>query len=207
MEQRFETPKGGRHEMRTPTNAWAGFGLSKTSPFAVEAATAGMLPWSGQRENVQFDKASTTGLIDAIPTTERIPLSHFKDIHSLLHHLKLEHYISELFLDFLSHTCCVTVLLIDEFLFIYFIDNFVLKGVDMKIFATLTTDDLMELNITAFGARKRLILAINQLKTEIQPNDDWIQLSEYEDMPSLLKHLKMDRYIGEESFQPLIYTN
>lgn len=70
----------------------------------------------------------------------------------------------------------------------------------MRIFATLTFDDLMELNITAFGARKRLILAINQLKTEIQPNDDWIQLSEYEDIPSLLKHLKMDRYIGEYHF-------
>lgn len=102
MEQRFETPKG-RYEVRTPTNAWAGFGLSKTSPFAVEAATSGMLPWSGQRENVQFDKASTTSLIDAIPATDRIPLSHFKHIHSLLHHLKLEHYISELLFGFLLH--------------------------------------------------------------------------------------------------------
>lgn len=73
----------------------------------------------------------------------------------------------------------------------------------MKIFATLTSDDLMELNITAFGARKRLLLAINQLKKfekEIQPSDDWIQLSEYEDIPSLLRHLKMECYIGEYNF-------
>lgn len=91
--ERFETPKG-RYEVRTPTNAWAGFGLSKTSPFAVESAAAGMSQWS-QRDNIQFDKASTTGLIDVMPSSERIPLSQFKDIHSLLNHLKLEHYTSE----------------------------------------------------------------------------------------------------------------
>lgn len=106
MEQRFETPKG-RYEVRTPTNTWAGFGLSKTSPFALETAASGMLQWSAQRENVQFDKASTTGLIDAMPSTERIPLSQFKDIHSLLNHLKLEHYISELSFSFHSHAECV----------------------------------------------------------------------------------------------------
>lgn len=98
MEQNYDTPK-----VRTPTNAWAGFGLGKTSPFSVESATSGM--W--QRENVQF--ASTTGLIDAIPTTDRIPLSHFKDIHSLLHHLKLEHYISELLFRFLPQARCASL--------------------------------------------------------------------------------------------------
>lgn len=80
-----------REQIRTPTDAWAKLSLSKTSPFALETSTSGVSQWA-QREKLNFDKVATTGLIDSIP--ERIPISHFKDIHSLLSHLKLEHYIS-----------------------------------------------------------------------------------------------------------------
>lgn len=36
----------------------------------------------------------------------------------------------------------------------------------MEMFASLTADNLTEMGITAFGPRKRLMLAIDQLKSE-----------------------------------------
>lgn len=83
-----------REQTRTPTDAWAKLSLSKTSPFTLESSTMGVPQWV-PREELCFDKVATTGLIDSVSWTDRIPLSQFKDIHSLLSHLKLEHYISE----------------------------------------------------------------------------------------------------------------
>lgn len=84
-----------REQVRTPTDAWAKFSLSKTSPFALQSSStsSGLSQWA-QREKLNFDKAATTGFIDSVPWNDRIPLSQFKDMHSLLSHLKLEHYIS-----------------------------------------------------------------------------------------------------------------
>lgn len=83
-----------REQVRTPTDAWVKFSLSKTSPFAIESSSAGVSQWA-HREKLNFDKVATTGLIDSVPWSDRISLSQFKDIHSLLSHLKLEHYISK----------------------------------------------------------------------------------------------------------------
>lgn len=93
-----------REQVRTPTDAWSKFSLSKTSPFALESSTVGVSQWA-QREKLNFDKVSTTSLIDSIPWNDRIPLSQFKDIHSLLSHLKLEHYISKYFFSALFCLC------------------------------------------------------------------------------------------------------
>lgn len=82
-----------RERIRTPTDAWAKLSLSKTSPFALESSTSSESHWA-QREKLNFYKVATTGLIDSAPCADRMPLSQFKDIHSLLSHLKLEHYIS-----------------------------------------------------------------------------------------------------------------
>lgn len=67
----------------------------------------------------------------------------------------------------------------------------------MKIFATLTSEDLLELNINAFGARKLLLLAIKQLKSETRPSDDWIKLSDFKDIHALLEHLNMKDYTSK----------
>lgn len=45
-------------------------------------------------------------------------------------------------------------------IFLFRAGNFVVEKIDMKIFVTLTGEDLRELKINAFGARKRLLLAI-----------------------------------------------
>lgn len=76
----------------------------------------------------------------------------------------------------------------------------------MKMFVTLTGDDLRELKITAFGARKRLLLAINQLKAEnrnflsSEHVCDYIHLSDFKDIPSLFSHLELKHHIGKIFF-------
>lgn len=65
------------------------------------------------------------------------------------------------------------------------------------MFASLTGEDLLELKIKAFGARKKLLLAINQLKAETPPYpSDRVKLSYFQDVPSLLTHLNMNDHIG-----------
>lgn len=94
-------------EVRTPTSAWAGLALSKTSPFALGD---GMSQLSLREKLTPFDKASTTGFIDSMPASmNRIPLSDFKDIHSLLTYLKLEHYISKY-----THRFCFVFRLVNK---------------------------------------------------------------------------------------------
>lgn len=94
--ERFDHFKN-KEEIRTPTSSWAGFALSKSSPFALESNASEMSHWAKAREKLLFDKVSTTSLLDCMPSNDRIALSQFKDIHSLLTHIKLEHYISESF--------------------------------------------------------------------------------------------------------------
>lgn len=94
-----------REQNRTPTDSWTKFSLSKTSPFALESSCSGVSQWAN-REKLNFDKVVTTSLIDSVPWNDRIPLTQFKDIHSLLSHLKLEHYISKsLNIIFCLHLC------------------------------------------------------------------------------------------------------
>lgn len=68
------------------------------------------------------------------------------------------------------------------------------------MFATLNAEDLLELKINAFGARKRLLLAINQLKSESPPSSEWVKLSDFKDIPSLFTELDMGNHIGEHLF-------
>lgn len=45
-------------------------------------------------------------------------------------------------------------------------ENFLQNEIDLKTFLTLTTHDLAELGVKSFIERKRLLMAINQLKSE-----------------------------------------
>lgn len=82
-------------EPRTPTHYWAGLDLSKTSPFALE--TNEMSRWTHREELRPLKLHATTTHLHAIdaPTQDRSDITQFTDIHSLLTHLKLEHYISK----------------------------------------------------------------------------------------------------------------
>lgn len=83
------------------------------------------------------------------------------------------------------------------FIILIFVDNFIVQGIDIKTFTLLTGEDLLELGINTFGARKRLLLAINQLKNENPSINEWHLISECKDIPSLLTQLNLERYIGK----------
>lgn len=94
------TPVAG--ELRTPTPAWLGMGLSRTSPAPLETVDDGgtadpngwrMPPPPGLGS--PYGISATTGLLDATPVNRRMQLSQHKDIHTLLTSVGLEHYISE----------------------------------------------------------------------------------------------------------------
>lgn len=99
-------------EIRTPTSAWAGLNLSKTSPFALEtipdqsvagpsnstASTSGTgmnQRWNRTDTSSPYNMSATTGIMDVLPAQQRALICQHKDIHSLMMHLGLEHYISK----------------------------------------------------------------------------------------------------------------
>ncbi|EDV30647.1 uncharacterized protein Dana_GF14935, isoform C [Drosophila ananassae] len=142
------TPIAG--ELRTPTPAWMGMGLSCTSPAPLETADdggagagagPGMGPGVGNGWRLPaglgspYGLSATTGLLDATPVNRRMHLAQHKDIQTLLTSLGLEHYIK----------------------------IFVLNEIDLEVFTTLTEENMMELGIAAFGARKKLLAAIHTL--------------------------------------------
>ncbi|XP_026843636.1 protein bicaudal C [Drosophila persimilis] len=136
------TPVAG--ELRTPTPAWMGMGLSCTSPAPIETVDDNGAAGGGQGWRMPppppglsspYGLSATTGLLDATPVNRRMQLSQHKDIQTLLTSLGLEHYIK----------------------------IFVLNEIDLEMFTTLTEENLMELGITAFGARKKLLAAIHTL--------------------------------------------
>lgn len=81
-------------EVRTPNSHWSGIGLSKSSPFSLENASRNNNQWD-RGENLPYNLGVTTGVLDVTPTSQRTPFAHFKDIHTLLTHLGLDHYISK----------------------------------------------------------------------------------------------------------------
>ncbi|XP_017013977.2 protein bicaudal C [Drosophila takahashii] len=136
------TPVAG--ELRTPTPAWMGMGLSSTSPAPPAAPLengegnggGGGSSWRlPPGLGSPYGLSATTGLLDATPVNRRMQLAQHKDIQTLLTSLGLEHYIK----------------------------IFVLNEIDLEVFTTLTEDNLMELGIAAFGARKKLLTAIHTL--------------------------------------------
>lgn len=98
----MERPPQG--EVRTPTSQWAGLGLSKTSPFALETASHNVdannirNQWVHNVGNASpySNMGVTTGILESTPAEKRAVLTHQKDIHSLMTHLGLEHYISKI---------------------------------------------------------------------------------------------------------------
>ncbi|XP_017067124.1 protein bicaudal C [Drosophila eugracilis] len=135
------TPVAG--ELRTPTPAWMGMGLSSTSPAPAPLENGDNGGGGGSSNGWRlppglgspYGLSATTGLLDATPVNRRMQLTQHKDIQTLLTSLGLEHYIK----------------------------IFVLNEIDLEVFTTLTEDNLMELGIAAFGARKKLLAAIHTL--------------------------------------------
>ncbi|XP_044252303.1 protein bicaudal C homolog 1-B [Tribolium madens] len=121
---------------RVPTTMWAGYGISHTSP-------AGMLKKEEDVWKSSEVYPSTSGLhntsniLDHTPThfINRVANTTWSDLPSLLSALGLDRYIS----------------------------LFVRHEVDLLTFATLSDTDLMTIGVTAFGSRRKMLLAISEL--------------------------------------------
>lgn len=86
---------------RTPTNCWAGIGLSRSStmipktpsPLVGAAATSGHHnPPPGISP---YHLGKTSGILDSTPVIHRQHLMRHENIQSLLTSLRLDHYICE----------------------------------------------------------------------------------------------------------------
>ncbi|XP_055712848.1 protein bicaudal C isoform X2 [Phlebotomus papatasi] len=124
-------------EVRTPNSGWAGLGLSRTSPMVSHEGSSGAFAsnWEDTTIASPYQLGKTCGVLDSTPIQRRAQIGNHPDLHSLLTSLDLEHYIS----------------------------TFVSNEIDLETFSSLTGDDLTTLGITAFGARKKLLMAITAL--------------------------------------------
>lgn len=101
-------------ELRTPTSNWMGMGLSRTSPAPIETVDD-LAPWQRSLGAVgilasPYALGATTGIVDSTTSNRRLQLTQYKDIHSLMTGLGLEHYISKL-----SPCYSCKILLMDSF--------------------------------------------------------------------------------------------
>lgn len=77
----------------------------------------------------------TTSMLDSTPHRQRHQLSKYNDVTSLLNGLGLQHHIQ----------------------------HFISGEIDMTVFPTLTEHDLINLGVKTLGARRRIIMAIQDL--------------------------------------------
>ncbi|RZC40327.1 bicaudal C, partial [Asbolus verrucosus] len=124
---------------RIPTSTWSGYGISHTSP-------AGFLLkkdediWKASPD--QFPSTSganmnTSNILDHTPThfVNRVTNNLWPDLPSLLSSLGLDRYVS----------------------------MFVKQEVDLATFSTFSEKDLITIGVTAFGSRRKMLLAISEL--------------------------------------------
>lgn len=150
---------------RIPTSGWAGYGISHTSPAGfVHTYLKHFEKKKNKYENVSTYKSNyyfrmlkkdediwkspeafpstsgfhnTSNILDHTPThlINRVTTNQWSDLPSLLNSLDLDRYVS----------------------------LFVQQEVDLPTFATLSDKDLMTIGVTAFGSRRKMLLAISEL--------------------------------------------
>ncbi|XP_030754247.1 protein bicaudal C [Sitophilus oryzae] len=144
--------------MRVPNNSWSGYGISQTSPggFLVDKfryredeiwkpntprQNSDMMNMPSTSSSAMLN---TSNLLDHTPTHvwNRVNYNgNWQDMSSILTALKLDHYVPV----FKQHE------------------------IDSTIFSTLTDKDLVDIGITAFGARRRILLAISEMNKRNVP--------------------------------------
>ncbi|KAL1497280.1 hypothetical protein ABEB36_008272 [Hypothenemus hampei] len=147
--------------LRVPHNSWSGYGVSYTSPGGFFTDKPSGLVDNGDvfksnspsrqgevSNTVTTANASanmnTSDLLDQTPSYlwNRVSSNRtWEDLASMLTVMKLDHYIPL----FKQHE------------------------IDLTVFGTLTDQDLIEIGITAFGARRRILLAISELNMRNAP--------------------------------------
>lgn len=89
----------------------------------------------------------TTSLLDSTPTSRRHQLSKYSDIETLLTGINLQHHVQ------------------------HFIDG----EIDMTVFPTLTEQDLINIGIKPLGARRRIMMAVQEMASRINMQHEMMQ--------------------------------
>ncbi|KAJ8944442.1 hypothetical protein NQ318_002139, partial [Aromia moschata] len=129
---------------RVPTKSWSGYGVSHTSPAGLpdQKTKKDEEVWLAQQSEMYnlfptsgAASLNTSNILDHTPThiVNRVTCSNWTDLPGMLTSLGLERYISV----FTKHE------------------------IDLTTFSTLTDRDLIEIGINAFGARRKMSLAIS----------------------------------------------
>jgi hypothetical protein len=151
------SPQAG--ELRTPTAAWQGMHLSRTSPSAMETPVSNNA-WidAAPPENVagMFNNMTTT-VLDSTPVRHRNQLSKYNDIVTLLTGLGLEQCIP----------------------------NFINAEVDMTVFPTLTEQDLISMGIKTLGSRRRIMMAVHAHLSNCMQQEFLMQQSQGPSPPAM----------------------
>lgn len=151
------SPQAG--ELRTPTAAWQGMHISRTSPAAMETPIVNNA-WidAAPPENVagMFNNMTTT-VLDSTPVRHRSQLSKYNDIVTLLTGLGLEQCIP----------------------------NFINAEVDMTVFPTLTEQDLISMGIKTLGSRRRIMMAVHAHLSNCMQQEFLMQQSQGPSPPAM----------------------
>ncbi|KAK9883318.1 hypothetical protein WA026_001498 [Henosepilachna vigintioctopunctata] len=145
---------------RTPTNAWSGYGISHTSPAGFLSAEKNRIRkeediWKSPVKYENYSETfncpstsaanlNTSNLLDHTPSrlVSRVTSSNWTDVASILTSIGLDdRYVNLLN----SHE------------------------IDLTTFATLNDEDLAKIGVRAFGARKKMLLAIAELNKRSYP--------------------------------------
>lgn len=121
-----------------------GAGISRTSPTPLENAHSGNSWIDSHPSDVAGLFNMTTSLLDSTPTRQRNQLSKYTDIETLLTGIGLHHHVQ------------------------HFIDG----EIDMTVFPTLTEQDLINLGIKPLGARRRIMMAVQEMASRLSIHQD-----------------------------------
>ncbi|CAH1977678.1 unnamed protein product [Acanthoscelides obtectus] len=149
--------KPSPNSYRVPTNAWCGYGVSYTSPISVTDRRNSkdddvwkMSSGNGSRQSDSYASPSTSAAMNMSNALDHTPNHHvlsnlstsdWRDLTSLLTALGLTRYIA----IFTTHE------------------------IDLGTFTTLTDQDLIDIGISAFGARRKILLAISEMNKRTTP--------------------------------------
>jgi len=166
-------------EVRTPTNTWSGLGFSKSMP---ESAIKELLDFKAHHKgnllpynasiNGSFESANTSSLFSSGPRESRSRSAFESALRTELLEEEESSFESSRAgtigsrrnsCSAVSHCSDLRELFETVGLAKYF-SIFQEQEVDLPTFMTLTDEDLKELGISTFGARKKMLLTIQDLK-------------------------------------------
>lgn len=141
-------------EVRVPTPVWQGAGISRTSPAPLESSS-GSNAWVDAHPPEASIYNMTTSMLDSTPHRQRHQLPKYNDIATLLTNIGLHHHVQ------------------------HFIDG----EIDMTVFPTLNEQDLINLGIKPLGARRRIMMAVQEMASRINMQQEMMQQQSQQTSP------------------------